>query len=335
MAMAGSKKRVVQHLIDERGQRLLEASIPEHWILRAYRPDYGLDFALEIFSCAGSDSSHETLGEHIFIQLKSVQNPEMRALTLYSRVNVEKEREALDKANPVGEIDVVSFQLEISELLTVERMSVAVPVLLVVADLSRGKCFFVCLNDYVDKILVPRYLDYSVRKSRAIHIPMLNTLSRDGHGRDALRWYAKRAKLYSAFMRFGFQLAELEYARGSADIVRQARYFADRISHYDFWHDLEMWRIVGRYSVALDNLIRTGKPGMLEVKVAPGNGLLPSGGGDIELISHDILALWSGLALLGRNYEDVCREWFLPTALGYLSTFQYLGGLKEQGGRGL
>lgn len=47
--MAKSKQRSQQHLIDEQGQQLLKSSLPLHWVLREYRPDYGLDYALEIF----------------------------------------------------------------------------------------------------------------------------------------------------------------------------------------------------------------------------------------------------------------------------------------------
>jgi hypothetical protein len=35
---------------------------------------------------------------------------------------------------------------------------------------------------------------------------------------------------------------------------------------------------------------------------------------------RDIFQLWHGLSILPLNYEDVWREWFLPTALGHLSS---------------
>ena len=38
-----------------------------------------------------------------------------------------------------------------------------------------------------------------------------------------------------------------------------------------------------------------------------------------ELSRSEVPDLWRKLALLPRNYEDVCREWFLPTALGFLA----------------
>lgn len=77
-------------------------------------------------------------------------------------------------------------------------MGIAVPVLLVIADLATQRCSFVCLNDYIDKILIPRFKNYRDKQSRTIHIPIYNEIRTD-HGLVALRWYAKRPKLLAAF----------------------------------------------------------------------------------------------------------------------------------------
>lgn len=47
--MSDAKKRSEQHLIDADGERLLGSRLPRHWVLRPYRPDYGLDFTVEVF----------------------------------------------------------------------------------------------------------------------------------------------------------------------------------------------------------------------------------------------------------------------------------------------
>src|SRR5690349_21107358 len=93
------KKRSEHHLIDAEGERLLRKRLPRHWVLREYRPDYGLDFALEVFARPKSDgnaATYETLGEHIFIQLKTVLSAKTSSLKVYGRPNVEKQREVLD-----------------------------------------------------------------------------------------------------------------------------------------------------------------------------------------------------------------------------------------------
>lgn len=327
--MAQAKKQSEQHLIDAEGQRLLRDQLPRHWVLREYRPDYGLDYALEIFSpqkTEGKYSTYETLGEHIFIQLKTIQSAEIKPLKLYGRMNVEKHREQIDKDDFVGELETIRFSLEISELVTVERMGVGVPVLLVIADLLRSKCFFVCLNDYIDKILIPRHEDYQASSHRTIHVPVLNEIGVPVPGILALRWYAKRSKLYAAFQRFVFQSAELEHAWHTPDGPSMAKYFAARIASYDFWDDTEMWGIVNQYGNAVKRFLKTGSPGIKNYNLEKVIKDDPDQANKIltKLKSNEVPEFWRLLSVLPRNYEDVCREWFLPTNIGYVASFEGL-----------
>lgn len=311
--MTFTKSRVEQHLIDADGEKLLRSRLPRHWLLREYRPDYGLDFALEIFDKI-SDSTktnhqYQTLGEHIFIQLKSVTETNKLPLKLYLRGNVEKQKEVLDKKEVVGTTDTIRFQLETSELLTVERMGIGIPVLLVVANLNEKKCYFVCLNDYIDKILIPRHGDYTSKDTRTIHIPVENQVNCDEPGIIALRWYAKRSKLYSAFQRFLYQEMELKYINNAENGIELAKYFAGKILRYDFWNSTEMCPIIGKYGENVKKFIECGHPHLFS---NPSQDELRH-----EEIWYEIMRLWGYLTLLARSYEDVWREWFLPTALGY------------------
>lgn len=327
----GPKKQSEQHIIDAEGQQLLRSLLPRHWILRQYQPDYGIDFVLEVFSGPKAVGTHnvtyETLGEHLFIQLKTVAEVAHMPLQLYSRSNVEKQREVLDKTDLIGQLETVRFSLETSELATVERMGIGVPVLLVVADLSRSKCYFVCLNDYIDKILIPRHDDYKAKGSRTIHVPIANEVGDKEKGLIRLRWYAKRAKLYAAFQKFVFQAAELGYELDSPGGPSMARYFASRISEYDFWDNTEMWDVIAEYGAAVKRFRDGGRPGLVRLDVS---AVLNSAEGDGELakdivdviLGQDILELWRRLALLPRSYEDICREWCLPTALGYMTSYR-------------
>jgi hypothetical protein len=181
-------------------------------------------------------------------------------------------------------------------------MGVAIPVLLVIADLSAERCYFVCMNDYIDKILIPRHDNYTAKNSRTIHVPTLNDIGNEV-GLTALRWYAKRAKLYAAFQRFIFQAAELNYAFNSTDFLSMAHYFAIRITGYDFWDDTEMWKLISHYGEEVRRFVEAGRTDLSKTDPAT------------------IVELWRCLTVLPRNYEDVCREWFLPTPLGYLSSY--------------
>jgi hypothetical protein len=145
--MNHSKQRTAQHLTDEEGQRLLEKALPRHWVLRGYRPDYGIDFALEVFGRSGTNKrtrqNFEALGEHVFIQLKSTTKPKYKTLALYPRANVEKYPEKLDRRESPIKIQTIQHTIETSELITVQRMGAALPVLLIEADLY--KTLLLCL----------------------------------------------------------------------------------------------------------------------------------------------------------------------------------------------
>lgn len=318
--MPAGKKRPEQHLIDQDGINLLRSNLPRHWLLREYRPDYGLDFTIETFNSIAASGPHpmyETLGEHLFVQLKSVAEPEVRKLDLFGRNNVEKAPEKLNLGDKIAEIDTYQVQLEMSELVTIERMGIGVPVLLVIADIKRQRCSFVCLNDYIDKILVPRHEDYRSAGSRTIHIPLWTEIGTDA-GLAGLRWYAKRAKLLAAFQRFTYQYSELLRVEDQ-DWRPLARYFGERIVRYDFWDDTEMCALIAHYGARLRQFLETGQPGCHKL-----DGNLPKGFDTEEFAEYfrrqDVFELWRGLSLLPNTYEDVWREWFLPTGLGQVSS---------------
>jgi len=321
--MAVGKQRPEQHLIDQDGISLFRSKLPRHWLLREYRPDYGLDFTLETFKAletaseTGPRPAFETLGEHIFVQLKSVAEPKIQALDIFGRGNVEKARETLDLNDKVARIDTYRFQLEMSELVTIERMGIGVPVLLVIADLQRQRCSFVCLNDYIDKILIPKHDDYRAAGSRAIHVPLWTEVGSDV-GMIALRWYAKRAKLLGAFQRFAYQYSELRWP-DNGDWRTLARYFGERIIQYDFWDDTEMCEPIRYHAAGLRRFLEEGQPGYFKVPREVPRGVHADAFRE-HYEKQDIFELWRLLSLLPKTYEDIWREWFLPTALGQLTS---------------
>ncbi len=319
--MTGAKKRSEQHLIDQQGESLLRSKLPRHWVLREYRPDYGLDFTIELFKSATNDlgriATYESLGEHVFVQLKSTSSLQPKRLHLYARGNVEKAPERLKRDSDVVELDAYPFQIETTELVTVERMGVGVPVLLVISDLVSERCSFVCLNDYIDKILVPRHENYRSSESRTVHVPVRNEIGSEP-GQIALRWYGKRPKLIAAFQRFTYQYSELRWAEQD-DWRTLAQYFARRIETYDFWSDTEMCRLIPYLGKGVQRFLETGQPGYFHTPKD-----IPEDVDERNFDDHykklDVFELWRQLSLLPKTYEDVWREWFLPTFLGDLTS---------------
>jgi len=318
--MANAKRRPFQHVMEEDSIDLLKANLPPHWVVRQYKPDYGIDLVVEVFDVVDeARGMSETLGEHFFIQLKSVQSTKFHEIIVKPRLNVElyplgAETAAVDMDQPWIEtagrastdqasIQVVKHQLETSELVTIQSMGSGAVVLLVVACLDLKRTFFVCLNDYIDKVLLPEDARYASQGSKVINIPVSNEFERTPRGNTALRFLAKRAKLYSAFQKFNFQYGTLQYfGNAPAAILRQSlSVFTEVIKRQQIWSDMEMWGIIGFYRARLE--------GFEELLADPAI--------DKACLYIEALDLWRCLSLLSRNFEEICREWHLPTYFSF------------------
>lgn len=135
--MNRSKRKVPSHITDEEANRILRAALPAYWSIRDYKPDYGIDLAIELFDQAsGSGDKFDTLGEHLFVQVKGAKRLEFHGIKENLRPN--------DKRGP-QQLSVIKFQIETPELVRVQRMGPALPVLLVLIETSSGRIFFVSL----------------------------------------------------------------------------------------------------------------------------------------------------------------------------------------------
>ena len=155
----------------------------------------------------------ETLGENLFVQLKSSECIEYSTRKAYGRGNVAKGSLTEDKEGYI-EIPVAKFQLDMSDILTIQSMGIAVPVLLILVDTNTEKTFFICLNDYIDKVLIPEDSNYATKKSKTIYIPTANEIVDEEYALVPLRAYGKRSKMYGAFSLFSYQLKEIWRIQG-------------------------------------------------------------------------------------------------------------------------
>lgn len=326
-----SKQRPEQHIIDENAQQLFHSLVPAGWVIRNYRPDYGIDYSLEVFQTIQDsleESSFETLGEHLFIQLKGKKKAQRRTQKIYNRYNIEKAIFAEDKSDLVGELEVIVFQLEVSELVTIQRMGAALPVILVLAELSTQQCYFICLNDYIDKILIPKFRngDYADSKTRTIYIPTQNLLRDKDSTKQVLGWYAKRAKLFAAFQKFIYQNVELSYVSDQLELISLAQHFAKILLRYDFWEDTN-WKILEYYLDAVRKCLEIDETAITHSCPDPIDIPYLSDEESQEWLKeikqrNSITQIWEGLSSLPRCYEEVCREWLLPTPLGFSTSYQ-------------
>lgn len=147
--MDAGKKRTLSHIRGEQGVNILKSYFPTSWVVREYEPDYGIDLSVELFRQCGED--YITSGEHIFFQVKGTQNISKSILNVPSRMNVEKEYRQTEQE--IKKVEVIKFNVDTDLLSTVEKMGSAVPVMLAVVDVTTRDVYFICLNDYIEKVI--------------------------------------------------------------------------------------------------------------------------------------------------------------------------------------
>jgi Domain of unknown function (DUF4365) len=224
--------------------------------VREYRPDYGIDLAIELFEYLDSGQTvAATLGETLFVQVKSTEVVRRRTVCVYGRGNVEKGPLREDPTE-CQEIEVAHLRVETSELLTVQAMGAAIPVLLFLVELSTGMIFFVCINDLVEKVIIPEDPAFGGQQTKTILIPLRNRITRGNPASTLpLATFAKRPKLYAAFEKFAYQQHELEFAvlpvepdetqraqQGLTDLIALVSHFLAVDLRYDFWLRMPEWK---------------------------------------------------------------------------------------------
>ena len=255
--------------------------------MRPYRPDYGIDFAVEVFEpVEGLEGVAEILGEWFFVQLKSAKTALVQQRIVHPGPNVEKNAPPAKPAAgdaSAGEashrIDVIPYRIDVDELLTVQSFGVAVPILLIFVALDTERVHFLCLNDLIDKVLVPEQGDFATQRTKTIHIPVANALSPNDDSLTPLRFFAKRLKMYAAFAKFAYQRVTVARLVDSGRLEREfaivlqchrqgrrpnlqgdhltaiatIRWFLQIIRTYDFWQTTDMWPpVAGLFDLLVD-----------------------------------------------------------------------------------
>jgi Domain of unknown function (DUF4365) len=334
--MIRSKRKSESQVIGEEGIRIIKGLLPAHWTPREYQPDYGIDLAVELFEQSGHDkfgrAVYDTLGEHLFLQVKACDSLKVGELKVRGRTNVElvdAKIAAVEDGNEAV-VSVFPFQMETPELVTVQRMGAAVPVLLTLVDVGAGRAYFVCLNDYIDKVLLPIDPDYAEQESKVVYVPERNHIVSGEDGLVPLRFYAKRAKLMAAFEKFRYQRHQLDYV-DNEDLRQRAAYFSQILLRFDFWKSCDWWRVIAHLHQALASFSESGSPGLMRLSLEATSNLDLDEPGWTDGYSsnreysrrelmqlQEIRQLWDQLANVGNVFEEVCREWFLPTSLGLM-----------------
>lgn len=309
------KRRSLNQIKEDISYNVLKEKLPESWVIHEYGPDYGIDYVVELFDYIDDEKTMaETLGENFFVQLKASSSIEYATKRVYPRFNVEKGKLSEDKSE-YFDIEVAKFQLEMSELLTVQSMGVAIPVLLILVDVITKRAFFICLNDYIDKVLAPKDSNYSKKESKTLYIPLKNEILNCEQNLVALRVYGKRSKMYGAFSKFYYQKTEIDYAilanysipEAKECAIQMVTTFVETAIRQDIWSSHEFWLPIQLCFNELTSLRIQLEKG---IKLEEYKDFLKS--------CHHV---WNQLTNLGNIYEELVREWFMPTFLAQLTSY--------------
>lgn len=327
---ARKKCRSIQQIMEERSVEIMRKNLPNEWVIHDYVPDYGIDKIVELFEYKDDTRIAETLGELFFVQLKSIDKSEIKKIKTYPRFNIEhyhSEIYSFSDDEPI-EIEVIKFQIETNDLLTIQSMGSGIPVLLFLVALDLERVFFVCLNDLIEKVISPLDPAWTDKETKTISIPTRNEVLNNSQNLIPLHYYAKRVKIYSAFVKFNYQESEIKYHlsdlifnfengfygedknyKGCVNTSEIEPYkmkilfFIERLKSLDIWNSKVKWPILA---------VHYEKLNIIESLLSESTINLP----DFCTLTY---RTWSGLRNLTNVYEENCKEWYLPTH--YSQTF--------------
>jgi len=232
--------------------QIIKRTLPKEWVIREYTPDYGIDLKIEIFEVV-NDIEFEALGEFILAQVKSVGNTVTHKIKVKNRGNV-AQFPLTYTSGEEQEIEVLKFALDTDTIVTIQSMGAAVPVFLLYVTLDTNKIYYICLTDYIDKILIPEDPDFRNKKTKTLNIPISNEITPDPIKTFPLRFGAVRMKFYALFVKSNYQRTvincnydgiidlEIEVAVEKLTIfLYQVLYFMDEIKSNDIWRYIDNW----------------------------------------------------------------------------------------------
>jgi len=157
-----AKERADTHLSEAACEVIVARRLPREWVIRKLHPDHGVDISIEVFERVSSRIP--TMGEFLFVQLKSTSALKTATIKIRGRDNAEKARDGQSRAFEF-EVDIVKHVVDSDTIDNARLMGPSTPLMLFVVDVVNDEVYYVCLTDYYDKVLEPRGFDCSRQKS--------------------------------------------------------------------------------------------------------------------------------------------------------------------------
>lgn len=291
-------RRNITHIMEVDSKEIFKSLLPVGWVVRDYDcPDYGIDQVIEIFDA--EEDGWVTSGEHLFIQIKSVSKAEY----------YEKKFESKD----IKSIKTVKFVIDVKTLRTAEKMSSALPLILILVCLDIKSIFYVCLNDYIVNCAAKLS---NIQESRTIYLPISNMLHAD-NVEKRLRFYSMRPKLYALFSAIEFQYNEIMYMTDgdwgrffTESEKKKIKGFIADLKNNDIWNFDHAWggiHIMYSILICAENLIAGNE--------------VSSKFYDFKFMHEKmgekstIRFIWEQLSVFHHTYYSIIRVRELPTEL--------------------
>lgn len=191
-----------------------------------------------------------------------------------------------------------------------------------------------CLNDYIEKIIIPAKPDFYNQKTVTINIPTRNCVNTD-EGRRIIEWYGKRPKLYAFFNKVNYQLRELNYTLDE-DYEERADYFLKILCRLDVWSAVDYFPALKIMKEEIDYYLEhhNTKQGDIKLKHMLERGVDVDG----ELFEgtycfgvvpfrhlnlvQSLHLLWDQLNDVSNIFEDTAKEAFLPTQFSVTISYE-------------
>jgi len=189
------KKQDANQVKGRWGELLAAFAFPDHWVVRPLPQDYGIDLQVEIFNPEPGPVDgrrFRSTGGHFSCQVKTT-----------------------DLASPAE--DKVSFSVSTADLHLSELMGAASPLLLLLVERPTRSIRYLCLTDYVDKVLNLEQPKWREQTTATVYIPRRNEIRLDLGSELEAHWQyfaglGLRAKLYAAANQFRFLGRRLDRA---------------------------------------------------------------------------------------------------------------------------
>ncbi|WP_299158318.1 DUF4365 domain-containing protein [uncultured Tenacibaculum sp.] len=315
------KRKSTSHITEKVSLKIINEILPEYWTIREYKPDYGIDLSIELFEKNDSEEKlvFDTLGEHLFIQVKGTDTVDIANIKIKERKNIENT--PLNESGVEKQIEVVKFVIDTNELFTIHRMGNTIPVILFVVNNQNKNIYFLCLNDYIDKVILAKEPDFfsKEQENKTIYIPTSNLITKNSNTLSPIYFYAKRPKFYSFFNKIGYQNNELNYCSEKI-LIERCKYYISILLRFDVWEN-NYWPIIDHFKQMLIKIKETD-----EIPIGYVEGFVPDNkekeweygpNGNLytqkEVLNFQhIHSLWNQMDNMKNVYETMCREWFLP-----------------------